>query len=67
MSGNGGAAAHGFGIVGCGIISAMHADAIAAVPGAHVVAATDVLPERAAALGQARSCVVEPGLDDLLA
>jgi predicted dehydrogenase len=37
MSGNGGAAAHGFGIVGCGIISAMHADAIAAVPGARVV------------------------------
>jgi UDP-N-acetyl-2-amino-2-deoxyglucuronate dehydrogenase len=67
VSGNSGAAAHGFGIVGCGVISALHAEAIAAVPGARLVAATDVLPGRAAAFAQARGCAAEPGLDELLA
>jgi UDP-N-acetyl-2-amino-2-deoxyglucuronate dehydrogenase len=68
VSGNGGGTAtHGFGIVGCGVISAIHADAIAAIPDARLVAATDVLPERAAAFAQARGCVAEPDLDELLA
>lgn len=42
--------AHGFAIVGCGVISRTHARAIAALPDAHLVTAVDVEPERAAAL-----------------
>lgn len=41
---------HGFAIVGCGVISRTHAKAIAALPDAHLVAAVDVVPEKARAL-----------------
>ena len=41
---------HGFGIVGCGMISEFHAQAIAAIPGAKLVAAYDAVAERAEAL-----------------
>ena len=37
----------GFGIVGCGLVSQFHGKAINAAPGARLVAATDLLPERA--------------------
>jgi len=57
----------GFGIVGTGVIAAMHADAIAALPGARLVAVTDVAAGAAAAFAAARGCVAEPGLDALLA
>ncbi len=37
---------HGFGIVGTGVIAAIHADAIAMVPGARLAAVTDVAVKR---------------------
>jgi UDP-N-acetyl-2-amino-2-deoxyglucuronate dehydrogenase len=57
----------GFGIVGTGIIAAMHADAIATLPGARLVAVTDVASHAASAFAAARRCATEPGLDALLA
>jgi UDP-N-acetyl-2-amino-2-deoxyglucuronate dehydrogenase len=58
---------HGFGIVGTGVIAATHAAAIAAVPGARLVAVTDVVPERAIEFAESRGCTAEPSLDALLA
>jgi predicted dehydrogenase len=58
---------HGIGIVGTGVIAATHAAAIAAVPGARLVAVTDVVPERAIEFAGSRGCAAEPGLDALLA
>ncbi len=58
---------HGFGIVGCGVIAATHAEAVAAIPGARLVAVTDVAAERAAAFAREHGCVAEPGLGALLA
>jgi UDP-N-acetyl-2-amino-2-deoxyglucuronate dehydrogenase len=58
---------HGFGIVGTGVIATTHADAIAAIPGATLVAVTDAAPERAAAFAAARGCATEPDLSALLA
>jgi UDP-N-acetyl-2-amino-2-deoxyglucuronate dehydrogenase len=57
----------GFGIVGTGMIAAMHADAIAALPGARLVAITDTDAGSAAAFAVARGGTAEPGLDALLA
>jgi UDP-N-acetyl-2-amino-2-deoxyglucuronate dehydrogenase len=57
----------GFGIVGTGVIAAVHAEAIAALPGAALVAVTDVAPAAAAAFAAARGCAAEPDLDALLA
>jgi UDP-N-acetyl-2-amino-2-deoxyglucuronate dehydrogenase len=57
----------GFGIVGTGMIAAMHADAIAALPGARLVAITDTDARSAAAFAAARGGTAEPGLDTLLA
>jgi UDP-N-acetyl-2-amino-2-deoxyglucuronate dehydrogenase len=57
----------GFGIVGAGVIAAMHADAIATLPGARLVAVTDVAARAAAAFAAARGCAAEPDLDALLA
>ena len=57
----------GFGIVGTGVIAAMHADAIATLPGARLVAVTDVAAGAAAAFAAARGCAAEPDLDALLA
>ena len=65
--GDGTRAVHGFGIVGAGVIAATHAEAIAAIPGARLVAVTDVVPERAAAFARARGCAAEPDLATLLA
>jgi predicted dehydrogenase len=61
------ARAHGIGIVGAGVIAATHAAAIAAVPGARLVAVTDVVPERAIAFAGSHGCAAEPSLDALLA
>ena len=58
---------HGFGIVGTGVIAAMHAHAIATLPGARLVAVTDVAAGAAAAFAAARGCAAEPSLDALLA
>jgi len=61
----------GFGIVGTGVIAAMHAAAIATLPGARLAAVTDVAPGAAAAFAAARArpdpCAAEPSLDALLA
>jgi UDP-N-acetyl-2-amino-2-deoxyglucuronate dehydrogenase len=67
----------GFGIVGTGVIAAIHADAIAllsktglsktGLPDARLVAVTDVAAGAAAAFAAARGCPVEPDLDALLA
>jgi len=57
----------GFGIVGTGVIAAWHADALALVPDARLVAVTDVAPGVAAAFAAARGCAAEPDLGALLA
>ena len=57
----------GFGIVGTGVIAAMHAAAIATLPRARLAAVTDVADGAAAAFAAARGCAAEPGLDQLLA
>jgi UDP-N-acetyl-2-amino-2-deoxyglucuronate dehydrogenase len=58
---------HGIGIVGTGVIAATHAQAIAAIPGARLVAVTDQVPERAIEFAGQRGGEVEPSLDALLA
>ncbi|MBV9854382.1 MAG: Gfo/Idh/MocA family oxidoreductase [Streptosporangiaceae bacterium] len=58
---------HGFGVVGAGVIAATHAEAIAALPSATLVAVTDVQPDAAAGLARAHGCAAEPGLGALLA
>jgi len=57
----------GFGIVGTGVIAAIHADAIAMLPDARLVAITDVDGGAAAAFAAARGCPAEPDLGALLA
>jgi UDP-N-acetyl-2-amino-2-deoxyglucuronate dehydrogenase len=59
--------AHGFGIVGTGVIAATHAEAIAALPNAALVAVTDVRPDCARAFAAARGCAADPDLAALLA
>jgi UDP-N-acetyl-2-amino-2-deoxyglucuronate dehydrogenase len=63
----GGSPRHGFGIVGAGVIGATHAQAIALVPGASLVAVADVAPARAKALADERGCTAEDDIDALLA
>jgi UDP-N-acetyl-2-amino-2-deoxyglucuronate dehydrogenase len=58
---------HGFGIVGAGVIAQTHAQAIAALPNAHLVAVTDVRPDAARAFAEAHDCAAEPDLAALLA
>jgi predicted dehydrogenase len=57
----------GFGIIGAGIIAAVHADAIALLPDARLVAVTDVAAGAARDFAAARGCAAEDTLDDLLA
>jgi predicted dehydrogenase len=57
----------GFGIIGTGTIAAVHADAIAMLPGAELTAVTDVAAAPAQAFAAARGCAAEPSLDSLLA
>ena len=57
----------GFGIIGAGIIAAVHADAIALLRDARLVAVTDVAAGPARDFAAARGCAAEPSLDDLLA
>src|ERR1700761_5713023 len=56
---------YGFGVVGAGVIGAFHAAAIAMVPDARLVAATDVDPGRAEAFAGRHGCVAAPDLDAL--
>jgi predicted dehydrogenase len=57
---------HGFGIVGCGVIAATHAEAIGAIGGARLVAVTDPDAARAAAFARSRDCAAEPDLAALV-
>ena len=56
-----------FGIVGTGVIAAIHADAISLLPDARLVAVTDVAADAAAAFAAAHGCAAEPDLGALLA
>jgi UDP-N-acetyl-2-amino-2-deoxyglucuronate dehydrogenase len=57
----------GFGIVGTGVIAAIHAEAIALIPDARLVAVTDVAAGAAAAFAAAHGGGAEPDLGALLA
>ena len=57
----------GFGIVGTGVIAALHAAAIRTLPGARLAAVTDIVAGAAGAFAAARGCAAEPDLDALLA
>ena len=57
----------GFGIIGTGVIAAIHADALALLPDARLVAVTDIAGATAGSFAAARGCVAEPDLDTLLA
>ena len=57
----------GFGIVGTGVIAALHAAAIRTLPGARLTAVTDVAAGAAGTFAAARGCAAEPDLDALLA
>jgi predicted dehydrogenase len=56
----------GFAIIGAGTIAAVHADAIARLPGARLVAVTDVAAGVAQDFAAERGCAAEPTLDALL-
>jgi len=58
---------YGFGIVGAGVIGALHAEAIGLVPRARLAAVTDVVPESAKELAGRYGCTAEPDLAALLA
>jgi UDP-N-acetyl-2-amino-2-deoxyglucuronate dehydrogenase len=58
---------HGFGIVGAGVIAQTHAQAIAALPAAQLLAVTDLEPSRSAAFAREHGCAAEPDLAALLA
>ncbi len=56
----------GFAIIGAGIIAAVHAAAIARLPGARLVAVTDVAAGVAQAFAAGHGCAAEPTLDAVL-
>ncbi len=55
-----------FGIVGCGVIGKTHAEAIAAVPGARLVAVADADAERARSLAAAHGATPYESLAEML-
>ena len=57
----------GFGIVGCGMISNFHAQAIDAIEDATLVACFDMFPEAADKFGEAQGCTAYHDLDKMLA
>jgi predicted dehydrogenase len=58
---------HGFGIIGCGMISNFHAKAIADVRGAKLVACYDAVPAAADRLAASTGCQAYHQLDEMLA
>jgi UDP-N-acetyl-2-amino-2-deoxyglucuronate dehydrogenase len=59
-----------FGMVGCGVIGPVHAEAIASLPDAQLVAVTDIIPERAQQLAEkyrATPITVYTDLQEMLA
>jgi len=57
----------GFGIVGCGMISNFHAQAIAEIPDAELAACYDMIPEAADKFAAEKQCTAFHQLEDLLA
>jgi UDP-N-acetyl-2-amino-2-deoxyglucuronate dehydrogenase len=57
----------GFGIIGTGMISAFHAQALQAIAGARLVACYDISGERAKAFADTWGCAAHTNLDDFLA
>jgi len=57
---------YGFGIVGCGVIAPLHADAVASLSNARLVAVTDIDHQKAERLAMAHGAVAEPDLSALL-
>ncbi len=57
----------GFGIIGSGMISQFHADALRQVPGARLEAVYDRAPERARAFAEKNGCRVVESFDALVA
>jgi UDP-N-acetyl-2-amino-2-deoxyglucuronate dehydrogenase len=62
-----GSSALGFGLVGCGVISETYAAALSELPGATLVAVTDVDPERATKFASAHGVSDAGSLEGLLA
>jgi len=58
---------HGFGIAGTGIIASTHAQAVARLGNARLVAVTDVSADTAGRFAERHGCVAMPDLDALLA
>ena len=58
---------HGFGIIGCGMISNFHAKAIADVRGAKLVACFDAVPASADRLAASTGCKAYHKLEEMLA
>ena len=58
---------HGFGIVGCGMISNFHAEAIAHIPNAELVACFDMRAEAADKFAEERGCKAYHDLSEMLA
>jgi predicted dehydrogenase len=59
--------AHGFGIIGCGMISRFHAKAVKDIPSARVVACFDTIPAAADKLAAEVGCRAYHNLNDMLA
>ena len=60
-------ASYGFGIIGCGMISAVHADVIKALPNAHLVGVCDHSLARATAFAEKHGGAAFADADALLA
>ena len=58
---------YGWGIIGCGVIAPTHARAIADLPNAHLVAVTDIVPEKAKTFAEDHGAAWDADLDTLLA
>ena len=56
----------GFGIVGCGAISAAHIDAILHTPGAKLVAVSDIAPARAESVAAKYNCAAYTDYNEML-
>lgn len=56
----------GFAIIGSGMISQFHADAIGMVPGAKLVAVYDKVPERAQVFADRNNCRAATSMDEIL-
>ena len=53
-------------VIGCGMISKSHFEAIAALPNAHVAAVADIVPEKALRAGESQNCPFFMSLRELL-